>query len=195
MTRYKTMSRISATLRITALCLGALIAFAHNGSISANQSSGDRLAAPILKGKEPAQVVGVVLAMSRGPTRIPYYSAEILLLRVDKVLSGKDPGHYVRVDLPDRSRFTDTEEARNYRELVKSLFDQKTWRIRLRAPSGVSECAWKIPAPPSPGEQDGFGVPIMLAVGGASGYPDINSEPCFVSEQADIEQELPPKEK
>ncbi len=35
-------------------------------------------------------------------------------------------------------------------------------------------------------------VPIILPVGGASGYPDINTVPCYVLDQKDIHEVVSP---
>jgi len=155
--------------------------------IRASQGSSTAENAPVPKGKEAVDVVATVVAMSRDPWENTGYPFEILLLRVDKVLGDKKIGPYARADFPRISNFTDSKEARVYYELLSSLRERKSWKIHLRATNGPVLCAWRIPPPPIPDDLTTAANPVIIAIGGASGYPDINTVPCYVFDQRDIE--------
>lgn len=159
-------------------------------STHATQDAGERERAPVPRGKEPNDVVATVVAMSRDPWENVGYPFEILLFRVDKVLGEAKIERYVRADFERISVFTDSEESRVYRQLLSSLREPKTWKIHLRPPRGSADC-WTIPPPPIPGDLMSSGNPVIVSVGGASGYPDVNKIPCYIIDQRNIEEVVP----
>jgi len=163
-------------------------------SRSIQNANADRWA-PIMKGIKPAEIVATVVAMSRDRMEeIPYYSADILLLKVDKVFDGKAPGPYVRADFLTGSNYTRTDQVGSFSRLEHSLRMAKTWKIRLRPPTGSAECAWKLPPPARPEEELTLvRPPVILPIGGALKYPEINTLPCYVFDQKDIQEVVPPE--
>src|SRR5579862_7473816 len=76
----------------------------------------------MVRGKEPTEIQAIVVAINGGAgIDLPYYSADVLQLKVEKVLSGKDPGLYVRADFPNYSIHTDSTEATIYKQLDHAL--------------------------------------------------------------------------
>ena len=137
--------------------------------------------------------------MSRGPWEGVGWSLYLLILKVQKVVNGQESAQYVRADFQDISVYTDSEEAKQYRQLVRSLRDpQRTWKIHLRPPvkNLYGPDCWRVPPPPTPGDLLSAGNPVMLAVEEMSAYPQINSVPCYVFDQRDIQEvSEPAKEK
>lgn len=171
------------------MLLASLLGLTHLGT-HAGQARTSTDQGTISKGKEPAEVLAIVSAM----TQEPYYGKHILILEVLKVLGGKGPGNYVRADFPYRAITLDSEEAIAYQRLAKALRLQRVWRIHLRPPRGLdsSGCAWRVPPPLKPGEIAAFEPPpTLIPVAHASGYPDINTLPCYVFEQKDVEEAMP----
>src|ERR1700752_1214679 len=105
------------------------------------------------------------------------WSVHILLIRVDGVLDGKTTERYVRADFLNHSVYDNSEESIAYDKLVTALHEKGTWKIQLTPPRGIPEC-WKIPPPPVQGDYLTYGNPVIQPVGGATGYPDINTVPC-----------------
>jgi hypothetical protein len=177
---------------VVSLCICVILDAALQLPIRASQGSSTSENAPVPKGKEAVDVVATIVAMSQNPWQNTGYPFEILLLRVDKVPGDARIGPYARADFPRISDFTDSKETRVYRELLSSLRERKTWKILLRATNGPVLCAWRIPPPPIPGDFTTAGNPVIIAIGGASGYPDINAVPCYVFDQRDIEEVVSP---
>lgn len=185
----KTMPMLLRILAIVPLCIGIWLVDAFPRPTCASQGTTAEAKAPASHMQEPIEIIGTVVAMSRNPWTGMYYSFDILLVRVNKLFSGEEPAGYVRVDFPNRSIYTNTEEFRVYQKLESSLRDRKTWKMRVHPdPRGSLACAWKIPPPPRPDDLMMRWVPVILPVGGASGYPDINSVPCYVLDENDIQE-------
>ena len=146
--------------------------------------------APVPKGKEPVDIIATVVAMTRQPWENVGYSFHVVLLRVERVLGQEKLREYVRADFEDISTFIDSDDARMYHDLEQSLRKPRTWKIHLRPARGSPEC-WTLPPPPIPGDIASGENPVLLPVGGASGYPDINSVPCYVFDYRDIEETSP----
>jgi hypothetical protein len=165
-----------------------------HGSAQASRPPDDSEKAPVPKGKETVDALVTVVAMSRDPWDGPGVGDpfEILLLKVDKLDETKI-GPYVRADLFEIAQRTDSEESRIYRQLLSLLRDTRTWKIHLKPPSLSVHC-WRIPPPPIPGDLMSSRNPVIVPVGGASGYPDVNSIPCYLVDQRDI-QEVPSPQK
>ena len=185
--KQRTLRPLPSVVAIVSLCFTAFLVATFQGPIRAKQGSSSDERTPVLKGTEIVEITGNVVAMSQDTWAFPYYSSYILLLRVDKVLSGKERGHFVRAEFEDHSIYTDSKEAQAYRRIESSLREEKTWKIRLRPPRGFPECL-KIPPPPTSGDLTTAGNPVFLPVGGASGYPDINTVPCYVIDLNDIQE-------
>jgi hypothetical protein len=168
------------------LCTGVILVFALQLPLRATQSTGADENASVTKGKEPVDVIVTVVAMSRDPWQNVGYPFEILLLRVDRVLGETKVGPYIRADFPRISDFSDSKENRVYRQLLSSLRERRTWKIHLRVTNGPVLCAWRIPPPPIPSDFASSANPVIIAVGGATGYPDLNTVPCYVFDQREI---------
>lgn len=175
------------------MCIFLLTAFSV--PIGARQDNNAAQIAAVPKGTAPVDIIATASAVSRGPWSGYAWSFYLLILKVQKVVSGHETAQYLRADFPHISIYTDSEESKKYRELVRSLRDpQKTWKIHLRPPLldlHSPEC-WTVPPPPTPGDLLSAGNPVMLAVGGASGYPEINAVPCYVFDQRDIQEVVEP---
>jgi hypothetical protein len=178
---------IASMAGVVSLSVGMFLAAAFQSPIRANQDASTDQRAPVLKGKEPVEITGTVVAMSREPWMFPYFSFHILLLRVEKVLSRGKTERYVRAEFPSNYVYTDSKEAKGFRLLASSLHERKTWKILLIPPHGRWECL-RLPPPPTPGDLMSAYNPVILPVGGASGYPDINTVPCYVFEEKDIQE-------
>jgi hypothetical protein len=181
----------SFVVAFVSLCTGMILVAMLQVPIRANQGANVPEKAPVPKSKEPIDIDAAVVAMSRDPWQNYGWSLYLLLFRVDKVVGGKETAQYVRGDFPDISVYTDSEEARVYRQLIHSLREPKTWKIHLRPPRGSPECYTV--SPPIPGDIASGANPVMLPVGGASGYPDINTVPCYVFDQRDIQEITSPE--
>lgn len=147
------------------------------------------------KGKDAVDAVVTVVSMSREEwDGLGVGQAfEILLVRVDKVLGESKVPPYVRVDFFDVSALANSKETRAYLQLLSSLREPKLWKIHLRPPRGTGDC-WSIPPPPIPGDLMSSRNPVMVPVGGASGYPDINGATCYIANQDDLREAVsPPK--
>jgi hypothetical protein len=140
---------------------------------------------PIVRGNDSKEVEASVEAMSQDNNVASLDGISyILLLKIKKVQRGGTPARYVRADFASHQVYTDPK----YEQMHTLLLQKgKTWKIHLRPSDWISECAWSIPAPPKPGELFMPGIPIMLPVGGAKRYPDINTLPCYAFELKDIE--------
>jgi len=176
---------------VLGLCVAVFLPATSRPPIRANQDTDAAQKAAVPKGSEPVDIIATVVAMSRGPWENVGWSFYLLLFRVDKVVSGKETAHYVRADFPSISVYTNTEEARVYRQLVRSLREPKTWKIHLRAPRGSPECYTV--SPPIPGDIASGANPVMLPVAGASAYPGINTVPCYVFDQREIQEVTSPE--
>jgi hypothetical protein len=156
----------------------------------AGQATPEKDHRTVLRGGEPTEVLAIVSAM----TQEPYFSEHILIIEVLKVLNGKNPGHYLRADFPNRTVMMDSDDARAYQRLASALRLQRIWMIHLRPPRGpnTTECAWRVPPPLKPGEVAAFEPPpIFRPVGDSSVYPDINTLTCYVFEQKDVQEAQP----
>jgi hypothetical protein len=189
MRRRKATLALVTSQRRAAFCLAIFLVAVMQVRIQARQGTPVTDQGSISRGKEPAEVLATVSAM----TQEPYYRAHILVIEVLKVLSGKNPGQYLRADFPNRALTTDSEDAQAYQRLEKALRLQRIWRIHLRPPRGSdnSECTRRVPAPLRPGELTAFEHTTMVPVAGATGYPDVNALACYVFEQKDIQAALP----
>ncbi len=172
----------------------ASIANAQESKLSASTTPTSRQV--LKKGLEPVEIVGTIVAMSQEAVIESLDgSANILIVRVEKVLKGKVQGHYVRADFADQTAAPDPGRTQEKRREEYSLHEGKVWKIHLRPPSGTAECAWAIPSPPPPGEESGFEVPPMIPVGGAKEFPNINTLPCYAFGQKDIQEVIPPQKR
>jgi hypothetical protein len=147
---------------------------------AATQSPATEKHETVLRSKEPALILGSLQAVSQDMVvESESSSADVMLLKVEKVLSGKSPGKYVRADFNHHSETIAPKTVPMKRQLLILLRAGKIMKIRLRPPISGAECTWTIPAPPQAGEEVGLEHPIMVPVGGTNRYPDINSLPCF----------------
>ena len=193
--RRKTWPKLLRKLAFVPLCIGILLVDAFPRTTCAGQGTTAVETVPVSHMQEPIEIIATVVAMNRYPWETGYNPLNILLVRVDKLLGGEELSRYVRVDFPSRSIYTNTEEYRVYQKLESSLRERKTWKMRVHPdPRGSMACAWKIPPPPKPNDLMMRWVPVILPVGGASGYPDINSVPCYVLEESDIQEVASPAE-
>ena len=174
---------------------GILLEAGARKQLSERQNVPPEELVPIVRAKEKVLIFGRVLAISDetvfGSEGVAG-SADVMLLKIEKVLSGKNPGQYVRADFNHHSDRIDPQKAPALRQLLVPLREGKTMKIRLSPPVSGAACSWPIPAPPKSGEEVGIKEPIMLSVGGANGYPDINTLPCFGFDLNDIEQVTSP---
>ena len=176
---------------VLVICV-VLILGSFQTPIRAYQDTGDTQKAAVPKGSEPVDIAATVVAMSRGPWSGVGYSFYLLILRIDKVITGQEPARYVRADFPLVFVEANSEGARVYSQLVHSLREPKSWKIHLRPPRGSPEC-WTVPPPPTPGDMLSGANPVMLPVAGASGYPGINTVPCYVFNQTEIQEITAPE--
>ena len=175
---------IAALAIVICLCTCHRIAARERPSF-ATQIPDKNKKTPVPKGKEPADILATVVAMTRESWENVGYSFHVVLLKVDRVLGQEKIGEYVRADFQDISIFIDSDDARIFHDLEHSLRKPSTWKIHLRPSRGSPEC-WTLPSPPVPGDIATGGNPVLLPVGGASGYPDINTLPCYVFDYRDI---------
>ena len=155
--------------------------------LHANQTGSTDENGPVLKGKEPVQIIGTVVAVTREPWMGSHWSIHILLIRVDNVLDGKKTEPYVRADFLNHSIYDNSKESLAYDKLVKAFHEKGRWKIQLRPPRGIPEC-WRVPPPPKPGDLMTYGNPDIGAVAGATGYPNVNSVPCYAATPADVQE-------
>jgi hypothetical protein len=162
-------------------------------SIYASQDDHAGQEAAVPKGKEPVDAIVTVVSMSRErwDGLGVGHAFEILLLRVEKVLGESKVPPYVRVDFENLSVLANSKETRAYLQLLSSLREPKLWKIHLRPPRGTGDC-WAIPPPPIPGDLMSSRNPVMVPVGGASGYPDINGATCYIANQDDLREVVSP---
>lgn len=153
----------------------------------ANQAVGADENMPVLKAKEPVVIIGTVVAMTRWPWQGAGWSIHILLLRFEHVLDGEKTESYVRADFLKHSIYDNSKESLTYGTLVTAFRKKGTWKIHLHPPRGAPEC-WKIPSPPTPGDYMTYGNPDIQPIGGATGYPNINTLPCFVFTPEDVQE-------
>lgn len=173
------------------LAVAIALAFAPVQDALRSGDNADReKAPPVLKADAPVVVLGTVVAISQ-ETVIESLdsSADLMLLRIVQVLSGKETSHYIRGDFSHRSSVRiEPDKAATQRQLLNSLRMGKTMKIHLRRPREGDECRWTIPAPPKPGEEIGLAKPVIVPVAGAKGYPYINGLRCYAFELQDIEE-------
>jgi|SRR5579871_1963467 len=180
---------------IFTLSVSTFLVSAFSIPVRATQKNDAPQTAAVIKATAPVDIVATTMAMSRGPWEGYGWSFYLLILEVQKVVSGQELSQYVRADFQNISVYTNSEEAEQYRHLVRALRDpQRTWRIRLRPPvqNGYGPECWKVPPPPTPGDLLSAGNPVMLAVEGVSAYPQINSLPCYVFDQRSIPEPSEP---
>jgi len=168
------------------LCLTVFLALTFQNPIRANQTANTDANAPVLKGEEPVAIIGTVVAMTRDLWMGAGWSVHILLIRVDSVPDGKKTDRYVRADFLNHSVYDNSEESIAYDKLVTAFHEKGTWKIQLSPPRGIPEC-WKIPPPPTPGDYLTYGNPVIQPVGGAMGYPNINTVPCYSFTPKDVQ--------
>jgi hypothetical protein len=178
------------------LIAGTLFAGDLPGVPRAPDAAGADNSAPVRKGKDFVMIVAHAVTMSQDAViEGEDGSAYILLLRIDKVLKGKIQDRYVRADFANHvagsgnpSAKLDPAKTQTYREFMSSMRQGKPWKIRLRPPTWISECRFTIPKAPSAREEVGFLTPVMVPIGNAKGYPDINALTCYAFEFRDIEK-------
>lgn len=141
------------------------------------------------KGSEMVTIVGLAEAISQETViESEAASADLMILKVEKVLEGKNPGRFLRADFNhESSAEIAPEKALKLRQLLLKLRNGQVMKIHLRPPKENIECRWTIPPPPGIGQEIGFESPVMVPVDGAKGYPDINDLPCYAFELQDIE--------
>jgi hypothetical protein len=190
----KGLHLVPSLVLIEALIPVLIVTAKPRGGMQGNDNAHAEISPPILKGKDPVIMLGSAVAVSQETViESESSSADLMLLKVEKVVSGKEPGQYVRADFSHHSSAKiDPEKARLQRELLVPLRQGKTMKIHLRPPIEGAECRWTIPPPPKPREEVGFMTPVMLPVGNAKGYPDINGLPCYAFELQDIEEIVSP---
>jgi hypothetical protein len=194
----KRLHLVPGLLFIEALIPVLIVTASPQGGMQGNDNAPAEKSPPILKGKDPAVILGNVVAVSQDTLgEAGGFSIDLMQLKVEKVINGQNPGQYVRADFNHHSSVKiDPEKARIQRELLVALRQGKIMKIHLRPPIEGAECRWTIPLPPKPGEAVGFMTPVMLPVGNAKGYPDINKLLCYAFELQDIEEiALPDKVK
>jgi hypothetical protein len=180
----KTLGNIAS---IVYFCVGMLLIITFNKPLRAYQTASTDGNVPILKAKEPVEIIGTVIAMTRDPWMGADWSLHILLLRVDRVLDGKRTERYVRTDFLNRSVYDNSEESLAYSKLVSAFHEKRTWKFQLHPPHGISGC-WKIPPPPTPGDYITSRNPDIQPIGGATGYPNINTLPCYAFYPVDVQE-------
>lgn len=180
---------VASLIVFEVLVAGAVFVASPQGIRASNNADAEK-SPPILRGNAAVVVHGTVVAISQDTViEGEASSADLMVLKIENVLSGKDPGHYVRADFNHSSSVKiEPEKARAQRRLLVSLRAGKTMKVHLRPPVEGVECRWPVPAPPKPGEEVGIATPIMLRVGNAKGYPDINKLPCYAFELQDFEE-------
>jgi hypothetical protein len=170
------------------LCAGLLLFLVTlHKPLHANQTGSTDENAPVLKGKEPVQIIGTVVAMTREPWMGLHWSIHILLVQVDNVLDGEKTEPYVRADFLNHSIYDNSEESLAYDRFVKAFHEKGRWKIQLRPPHGIPEC-WRVPPPPKPEDLMTHGNPDIRAVAGATGYPNVNSVPCYAATPTDVQE-------
>ena len=185
--KRKRLPMLLSILAIFPPCVDFLVADALPKPTSTQQATSADAKAPASHMQEPIDFIGTVVAMSRNPWENMGYSTHVLLVRIDDLITGEESARYVRVDFPERDIYTDTEEYRVRQKLEDSLREPKTWKMSVHPdPRGSMGCAWRIPPAPRPDDLMMRWVPVILPVGGALGYPDINTVPCYVLDQNDI---------
>ncbi len=153
------------------------------------QQSDPKRQGAILKAREPLEIVGTVVAMTQETVDVANEGyAHILLLKIESIQTGKDPGRYVRADFANHQIKYDPK----YERLFSSFHEDKKWKIHLRPPDGRPECSWPIPTPLRPEELSASPYPVLAPLHGAMGFPDINTLPCYAFEVKDIEEVLLP---
>jgi hypothetical protein len=178
---------VLGVLAAVVLC-GAAVLAAVQTPVHPAQDADASSRVPVPRGTEPVDVIVTAVAMSKEPwLNTTDYSYEILLLRVDKVLGAAKVARYVRADFNEISVYTNSEESRVYRQLLSSLREPRIWKIHLKPPSLPVHC-WTIPPPPIPGDLMSSRSPLIVPVGDASGYPGINTVPCYLVDQRDIQE-------
>jgi hypothetical protein len=145
---------------------------------------------PVLRGTEPIEIVGAVIAhdehggLGVGSVDDPSY-VDFLIIRVKKVMKGAVSTKYVRADF--------LGGADN--ELPKSLIEGKQWRMRLEP--GIQGryrvCDWTIPPYPRPGDvqREFLFIPRLVPVGPAKNFPDINALRCYALERKNLQEIAP----
>jgi hypothetical protein len=190
--KRKNLPLVSRTATLVYLCVSVFLAPAFQNPIRANQSASTDATGPVLKGAEPVGIIGNVVAMTRDLWMGAGWSVHILLIRVDSVLDGKKTERYVRADFLNHSVYDNSEESIAYDKFVTAFHDKGTWRIQLHPPRGAPEC-WKVPPPPIQGDLMSRGNPDIQPVGGATGYPSINTVPCYSFTTKDVQQVRSPE--
>lgn len=141
---------------------------------------------PVLRASEPVEIIGEVVAHDgdggMGIASVDVYGyLDILVIHVDKGLSGKIPGAYIRADFLGGTN----------RSLPNSLFNGKPWRMKLNPVYAVhpyQTCTTTIRPNPPPNSEEPHWWPRMIAVGGAKFFPDPNTLYCYVIERDNVQE-------
>jgi hypothetical protein len=173
-------SKFIFTLSLTFLCSNGFAQAA--GSIPATRDP----KLPVLRASEPVEIIGEVVAHDGdGGLGIAlvdvYVYLDVLIIHIDKGLSGKIPGAYIRADFLGGTN----------KNLPHSLFDGKPWRMKLNpvyAAHPYQTCATTIRHNPPPNSEEPHSWPRMIAVGGAKTFPDPNTLYCYVIERDNIQE-------
>src|SRR6516162_1148743 len=72
-----------------------ILAIANMDSVNGAQNSSSKETAAVLRGHEPIEIIGTLVAMTRSRWENIGYSFHVLLFKVDGVLSGKESGKFV----------------------------------------------------------------------------------------------------
>lgn len=167
--------------------LGILLSVAVAESARANQTTGTDMTVPVVKATESVGIIGTVVAMTREPWWGANRQIHILLIRVDHVLDEKKTENYVRADFLNHSIYDNSEESLTYDKLVTAFHEKGTWKIQLHPPHELAAC-YRVPPPPIPGDLLTSGNPVIQPVGGATGYPDVNTVRCYSFFAADVQE-------
>ena len=176
------MNRHGNIFLLTALVLFCSPGFAQNSGSTSAQSDPKK---PVRKATAPIEIIGTVIAhdgdegLAWGYVDGALY-LDSLVIRVEKKLKGQIIENYVRADfLGDGST-----------NLPESLFQGTQWKLKLEpvAPNHYRTCNQTIPPPPPSGSLEMAFGPRMIAVGGASSFPDPNELVCYVIKRENIEE-------
>jgi hypothetical protein len=143
---------------------------------------------PVLRGKEEIEIVGTVVAHDRdGGVAVGFEGGyyDVLVVRIEKILKGNIVGHYVRADFSGWAVYeTDPKMPTSF------LYEGKPWRIKLHPPdSRGQECAYTVAPPVRPGDllsDFRFGA-VLVPVGVAKSFPDVNAMHCYTFTLKDLQ--------
>jgi hypothetical protein len=160
-------------IRFVPVIVCCLVILGHTQRASTVSSASDT---GVIKAKDAIEITGVVVAHSLDRVAIGFegISMDILVVRFERKSKGVVSSRYVRVDFWEDARVSASKSS-------ESLYEGKPWRMKLSPPPMTDHnvCAYTVPPLPQAEEVEAVIVPHMVPVGGARGYPDVNSLPCY----------------